>query len=232
MPSWSPGRWKAAGTIPDDPHRSTTLAAIAQQVAARDPVLAAELFDRAVELAGTIPENEYSEDEDPEGEYEERSWALAAIAQRMAASDPADAGRIGRAVELAGTIPSDLQRARSLGDIAQKTAASDPALAAELFDRAVALAGTIPDDHERSWALAALAYQVADSDPADEGRISRAVELAGTIPDDQQRAWSLGDIAQKRRPATPRWLPNWSTGWWSWSGPSLTTGHVARRYRP
>ena len=182
-----------AGTIPDEGWRSVALAEIAQQVTATNTVLAAELVAQAVGLARTLDD----------GDDGERSWALGAIAQRVADSDPADAGRIAQAVELAGTIPETRWRSWALGAIAQKVVASDPVLAAELVDRAVELARTIPDDHWRSWALAALADQLAGSDPADAERIAQAVELAGTIPNDGQRTWSLGDIARKAAPTDP-----------------------------
>ena len=102
-------------------------------------------------MAQTIPDDQ------------ERSQALAGIAERLAGVDPADPALIERALAVAETIPGD-RSARALADIAERLAGTDPADPA-LIDQAVAVAETIPGDQERSEALADIAERLAGADP-------------------------------------------------------------------
>ena len=85
-------------------------------------------------VAGTIPDDR------------QRSEALAGIAERLAAVDPADPALIERAVAVAETIPGDRERSEALAGIAERLAVVDPARTAALIERALAVAETIPDD--------------------------------------------------------------------------------------
>jgi hypothetical protein len=74
------------------------LARLAELLATIDPARAAALTDRALAVAGTIPEGW------------ERSRALTDIAGRLAAADPIDPALIDRALKVAGTMPNESRR--------------------------------------------------------------------------------------------------------------------------
>ena len=95
------------------------------------------LLDQALALAETIPSDW------------QRSAALAAIAERLAATDPADPALIDQALAVADTIPDDGRRAEALAAIAERLAATDPTRAAALIDQALSQAGTIQTARER-----------------------------------------------------------------------------------
>ena len=113
------------------------------------------LLDRALVVAASIPDDW------------ERSEALAALAERLAAADPPDATLIDKALAVAATIPKDWSRSQALAALAERLAVIDRALAAALIDQAVAVARTLPDDRRRSQALAAIAERLTGDHRAD-----------------------------------------------------------------
>jgi NB-ARC domain/Trypsin-like peptidase domain len=176
-----------AVTIPDD-ERGETLADIAGELAGADPPVPA-LIDRALAVAGTIPEKW------------RRSGVLAGIAGRLAVIDPARAAAlIDQAVAVAGTVPAD-ERGTALAGIAKWLAAAAPR-DATLIDQAVAVAGAVPAD-ERGAALANIARSLAAADPPDPALIDRALSVAGTIPEEWRRRDVLADIARRLAAADP-----------------------------
>jgi NB-ARC domain len=123
------------------------------------------ILDQALTLAQTIPTDW------------QRSAALAAIAERLAAIDPADLPLIDQALAVADTIPEAERRAEALAAIAERLAVIDPARAAALIDQALGQAGTIK-------ARAAIAERLATIDPA------RAATLIGQALTQARTTWS------------------------------------------
>jgi hypothetical protein len=86
---------------------------------------------------------------------------LAAIAEQVAAVDPADPARIAQAVELTGTIPDDQAKSPALAAIARQVAAANPGDAARVA-QAMELAKTMSDERLRNEALAEIAGASGD----------------------------------------------------------------------
>ncbi len=150
------------------------------------------LLDRALTLARTIPSDW------------QRSEALAAIAERLAAVVPSDPALIDQALAVAATIPDDGRRAGTLAGIAERLAAIDPARADALIDQAVAVAEAIPLPERRSGPLAVVAGRLAAIDPARAATlISEALTMAQTIYTDAQRGMALVAIAERLAAVPP-----------------------------
>jgi TIR domain len=163
---------RTAQSIPSDSAKASTLANIAEALAAIDPDRATRLIADAERIAQSIT-----------GEYW-RARALAGIAEALAATDPDRAAQlIADAARAAQSVPGDSAKASALASIAEALAATDP-------DRAERAAQSIPDDYWRASALAGIAEALAATDP------DRAERATQSIPGKYWKARALAGIAR------------------------------------
>ena len=153
----------------------------------RPPSIAAEFVDAGAErLAQPIP--------DPAA----KAAALAAVAQRLAATDP------DRAERLAQAIPSPSLRAPALAAIADAVAAADPDRNARITADAERLAQAIPGASLRAPALAAIAKAMAATNQRRAARlIVDAERLAQAIPDPVRKASALAAVVEGMAASDP-----------------------------
>jgi hypothetical protein len=120
-----------------------------------------------------------------------KAQALVTIADAVASTDPARAGRLTDDAErLAQAIPDPAGKAAALAAVVQRLAPTDPG-------RAERLAQAIPSPSLRALALAAIADAVAATDPDRNARVTADAErLAQAIPGASLRAPALAAIAK------------------------------------
>ena len=150
------------------------------------------LIDRALAVAGTIPDDE------------RRGEALAGIAEELAMFDRSRAATlIDQALIVVRTIPDEGDRSLPLAGIARRLAAIDPVRAAGLIDQAVTAAGTITGE-VGEWMPGLIAEQLADAEFRDPVLIERAVAVAGMISDEHQRNRTVAGIAVRMASTDPK----------------------------
>jgi NB-ARC domain-containing protein len=134
------------------------------------------VLDQAPAIAQTIPTDW------------QRSVALAAIAEQLAATDPA---LIDQALAVAGTIPDAERHAEAQAAIAERLAITDPARAAALMNQARTQAGT-------ARGLAAVAERVATIDPAGAATlIDRALTQAKSTWNEWRYGEEVAAVAER-----------------------------------
>ena len=137
-----------------------------------------------------------------------RGEALAVIADRLPAIDPARAATlINQALAIAETIPR-ISRGKAQVAIAGRLAAiasSNPAM----LDQALTVARTIFDDWQRYGALAVIAERLAAADPLNPALIDQAHAVARTILDESQRSEALARIHALTRTGMLDELSHW-----------------------
>ena len=149
------------------------------------------ILDQALTLAQTIASDW------------QRSAALAAIAERLAATDPPDPALTDRALAVAGTIPDSSYRGPALAAIAQRLARTNPARAAAVFDQALTAAGTVPSLFS-ARPLAAIAERLAPTDPARAAAlIDQALTHARTTSSEAAYVSALVAIAPRLAAVPP-----------------------------
>jgi len=120
---------------------------------------------------------------------ERRSFALGAVAEVLAATDP------DRAENIAQSMADEEARSWALGRIARVLAVSDPA-------RGERLAWSITDEFVKSWALGHLARVLAATDPDRAERLAwsitggAAADGTWSILGEHAKAWALAGVAR------------------------------------
>jgi hypothetical protein len=194
---------RIALSITDEHWKARALASIAAAVAATDPDRAAQLIAEAERTARSIDRGsrrvwpltltrDARDNRRDEVAYEHsgKAWALAIIAEAIAATDRDRAARLAAEAErTARSITSKYWKARAVAHIAEAVAAVDP-------DRAERIALSITDDNEKISALAARARAMATTDPDRAARLAAEAErTARSIHGDSVRASALAAIA-------------------------------------
>ena len=145
--------------------------------AQNDVVHAARLLAKAERIANSITE-EWA-----------KAWALSAVAEALAVTDP------DRAERIANSITEESSKAWALSDVAGALAVTDPDRAARLLVKAERIANSITDEHKKASALSGVAKALAVTDPDRAARLlAKAERIANSITDEHLKGVALGDI--------------------------------------
>ena len=145
--------------------------------AQNDVVRAARLLAEAERIANSITEES------------SKAWALGAVAEALAVTDP------DRAEGIANSITEESSKAWALSDVAGALALTDPDRAARLLAKAERIANSITGEHLKASALSGVAKALAVTDPDRAARLlAKAERIANSIPDEHLKGVALGDI--------------------------------------
>ena len=124
----------------------------------------------------------------------DRSSALAAVSEQLAAVGSPTPALIDRAFSVAQDIPDDSVRSQALATIVERLSAASSSTTA-LNPQIRTMAEGIPDREWRAKALTAVVVRLTGVGSPDPALVQQVLALASAIPDNSCRSFALAEIA-------------------------------------